>query len=179
MKKSNKLLTATAVILSLCSAAFFVMITYSFFHRENFEIHLLTMFEKEGYLLCGLAYLATYSLLIRYINSSKQKILLAFAAGAVCTVQVFLLNNLWHYISFNETFNWVDAVGYTDFLIHDLSYTENGQFFKYPQVFALIFSSCFFVAFLLRPILNFYEEIMFGECETSETATEEVTENDN
>ena len=88
------------------------------------------------------------------------------ANAAVCTVQVILLNNLWHYISFNEMFDWVAPSRYIGFIIQDLSYVQNGQGFKYPMVFVLMILASLFVAFLWDKTVNFFfgnESVSEGE----------------
>ena len=159
MKIKNKLLIAVTVILSFCSVAAFAVITYAFLNPDNYKIGALTAYEKATYVLGGFCYLLVYHQLIRKTSISlKSKILIGIGFSAVCTVQVILLNTLWHFISFNELFDWENPAGYLGFLIRDLSYTQNGNGFKYPLVFVLMFAGCLFDVFLLRRIINFYKD---------------------
>lgn len=163
MKFKNKLLIAGTVILSLCSVALLVMITYAFLNPDNYKYCYFTIFEKEAYIFSGLCYLLIYHQIIRKANNSHKSIILTgIGVSAVCTVQVILLNNLWHYISFNEMFDWVDPARYSGFLIKDLSYMQCGNGFKYPMVFALMLAACLFDAFLLRRIINLYKYAFFS-----------------
>lgn len=163
MKSKNKLLIAGTVFLSLCSITFFVVITYAFFNPENFKLHLMTIFEKEAYILCGLSYLSFYSVFIKKANSNKSKILLGAGTAATCTVQIILINNLWHYIEFNEHFDWIGPARYLSFLVQDIFYIQNGNGFKYLVVFLWMFSACLFDAFLLRKTINLYKGAFFGD----------------
>ena len=49
MKTRNKPLIAATVILSVCSVAFFALITYDYLNPESFGIVAFSVFEKEGY----------------------------------------------------------------------------------------------------------------------------------
>lgn len=169
MKIKNKLLIAATVILSLCSVTVFALMTYAYLNPENYKVGVLTIFEKEAYALSGLCYLLIYHQIIRKSNKSlKSKMLTGIAISAVCTVQVILLNTMWHYISFNEMFDWVYPARYLGFVLQDLSYTGNGNWFKYPMVFLLTFLACLFDAFLLRPLINLYVDAFFGGYRSSE-----------
>ena len=158
----NKLLFAGAVLLSVCSVGVFALITYGFLYPDNYKIHCFTYFEIEAYLLCGLCYLMFYHLIIKKTNCNKSKILMGAGASFIATVQVILLNNLWNYIKFNEMFNWIAPPSYIEFIIDDFSYTQCGNWFKYPMVFALMFAGCLFVAFLLHRVINLYKDVFFG-----------------
>lgn len=171
----SKLLFAGAVLLSVFSVGVFALITYGFLYPDNYKIHYFTYFEKESYLLCGLCYLVFYHLIIKKTNCNKSKILMGAGASFITTVQVVLLNNLWHYISFNEIFHWITPARYISFVIHDLSYTQCGNWFKYPMVFALMFAGCLFDAFLLHRVINLYKDAFFG----GEKHAEEENKNDN
>lgn len=164
MKLKNKLLIAATVILSVCSVTLFALITYAYLNPKNYDYSFFVIFEKEAYILCGLCYLLVYHQMIRKTEKSlKSKILMGTGISAVCTIQVILFNNLWHYIYFNEIFDWVHPARYLGFLIQDLSYMQNGNGFKYPLVFILMFAGCLFDVFLLHRIINLYKEAFFGD----------------
>lgn len=159
----NKLLLAGAVLLSVCSVGVFALITYGFLYPDNHKIHYFTYFEIEAYFLCGLCYLMFYHLIIKKTNCNKSKILMGAGASFITTAQVILLNNLWNYIKFNEMFNWIDPPSYIKFIINDFSYTQCGNWSKYPMVFAMMFTGCLFDAFLLRKTIDLYKEVLFGD----------------
>ena len=140
--KSKKIPTIISVALSLLTILLFVAITVSELNPNNYDIRIITYFEKEVYVLCGICYLYIFHNFIQKATSISSKIILSFLCSFACTVQIFLLNNLWHFIDFNEMFNWEDPVRYSVFLVNDLSYWDNGMGFKYPFVFFLMLIAC-------------------------------------
>ena len=140
MSKINKLTTSLIVILSFCSLAVFASITYALFCPER--TYIIVYYEKEAYLLCGVCYLLILHRINQHVKSFGKKFLICLSCCTVCTLQVWLLNNLFHYIVFNTMFDWVDPAPYSMFLINDLCYTQNGQIFKYPFVFIFLLFAC-------------------------------------
>lgn len=139
---SKKIFTVTSIALSILTILLFVAITVSYLNPNNYDIKIITYFEKEVYVLCGICYLYIFHNFIQKATSISSKIILSFLCSFSCTVQIFLLNNLWHFIDFNEMFNWEDPASYSVFLVNDLSYWGNGMGFKYPFVFFLMLIAC-------------------------------------
>lgn len=176
MKTRNKPLIAATVILSVCSVAFFALITYDYLNPESFGIVDFSVFEKEAYALGGVCYLLVYHQMIRKSEKSRKwKILMGTGVSAVCTVQVILLNTMWHYISFNEVFDWVSHARYLGFIIQDLTYLQHGNVFKYPLVFVLMFAGCCYDAFIFDWVTDLYERVFSDD----EQVAEKEDENDN
>lgn len=140
--KIKKMPIVISVILSLISILMFVSITISYLNPDNYDLKLVTYFEKEAYALCGVCYILTFHGFIHNTSSKAKKIFLSFLCGAVFAIQICLLNNLWHYIDFNEKFNWIEPAKYSSFLIDDLKYMHGGMVFRYPLAFALMFFVC-------------------------------------
>ncbi len=151
-----------SVVLSLLTVGFFGAITISYLDYYDYELFFFRFHEIEAYVLCGLCYLYIFSRAVRNVKKKSVKVVLSLLCSLVCTVQVYLLNNLWHYIEFNEMFDWVDPIGYSYFLVDDLRNMTTVMSIRYPLVFSLMFIACItvtiFIPMLKPKVLDWLEE---------------------
>lgn len=68
-------------------------------------------------------------------NTKTLKIVMPYVMALLVTLIVLLLNNLYHFISFNSMFKWVDPVSFFSFLKEDITYKIFSGWIRYPSVF--------------------------------------------
>lgn len=114
----------------------------------------------------------------KYISIGVRNIILLCGAF-VATLTVFLLNNFWHYLSFNSMFNWETPVAYWLFIKNDLLYTYYWGWIRYPCVylcvlFVGVFSNSMFVLKLKQIIHNEIQvcNIRYTNAQFEESGTE-------
>lgn len=131
-----------SVVLSLLTVGLFAAVTAGFMYPENLDVTIFRFHEYEAYVLCGLCYLYIFRHAVLNVKKESVKVGLSALCSLICTVQIYLLNNLWHYIEFNKFFDWVDPVRYSYFLVDDLRNMTMFMAIRYPLVFLLMFSAC-------------------------------------
>ncbi len=156
--KFKKVPILLSVVLSLISVALFIGIAMSYLNPGNYELMFFAILEKEIYAFAGFCYLYIFHYIALNAKRETMKIVLSFLCSFVCTVQVFLLNNLWHYIEWNEMFDWENPFRYSGFLIDDLGYRSPELIVRYPLVFGLMFIACLADTVFVPIIKSKFEE---------------------
>ncbi len=136
-----------------CASTFVVNVLYSSMGENNRTLEFLF------YAAVLLIALSVYSNVLFRIQSFKRKILVGSFFAMAYTLVVFLVNNIWHCVYYNNLFPaGYDPISYATIIKADILYKAG--WWRYPSVFLLAFTLQFMISLFFRPGIS--QEI--GEC---------------
>lgn len=125
-----------------------VLLVLLFLTTEFVDTGMYNIYEYLLYAVIGVFSLALWNK-ISFKNTSKKLLINSFWALGFTAV-IFLINNLLHFIKFNNMFNWVDPCPLWVFMKSDITYTQGIGLFRYPFVFALLFSANIIIPVIIQ-----------------------------